>query len=480
MPVPEAGTESCRLLYGEPCKDLRQYRVSRLATYLTEILSALQFKIVIMSKLTKIKKNAAGIDLGSNEFFVSVDGETIESFETFTTSTIELINYLKDHSIETVAMESTGILWLPLYDMLEKEGFEVFLVNASHAKNVPGQKSDPADCRWLQTLHSYGLLRASFVPKDEIRKLRTFVRLREDHIEMGTAHVQHMQKAMELMNLKLKNVISQLHGASGIRIVEAILSGVRDPYKLAELCETSILKHKKEKVIESLKGNYKEEYLFVLRQAYNAWLFYQNQILECDKQIEEILSNITKDITETDTGSPKPSRHNRPKIDKLHEKIVMLNHGRNATQLPGISDTTMLKLTAELGIDFTKWPTEKHFTSWLGLSPKKHQSGKTKKRKRNNANTKAGQIFKESAMSIANSKHIALKGFYHRIKTKHGPRAANKATARKLAGLYYRFMTKGMEYVEIGLKEYENRYKETMIRNLKRKANDLGYQIVAA
>lgn len=480
MPVPEAGTESCRLLFGEPRKDLCRCRVSRLAMYLTEILSALLLKKVIMSKLKEIKQNAAGIDLGSKEFFVSVDGETVKSFETFTASIIELIKYLKDNSIKTVAMESTGILWLPLYDMLEKEGFEVFLVNAAHAKNVPGQKSDPADCRWLQTLHSYGLLRASFVPEDEIRKLRTYVRLREDHIEMRSAHIQHMQRAMELMNLKLKNVISQLHGASGIRIIEAILADVRDPVKLAELCETSILKTKREKVIESLKGNYKEEYIFALRQAYNAWLFYQDQILECEKQIEEILSNITKDIFEMDTGSPKPSRHNRPQIDGLHEKIVLLNHGRNATQLPGISDTTMLKLTAELGCDFTKWPTEKHFTSWLGLSPKKHQSGKTKKNKRNNAKTKAGQIFKESAMSIANSKHIALKGFYHRIKTKHGARAANKATARKLAVLYYRFMTKGMDYVEIGLKEYELRYKEVMLRNLNRKAKDLGYQVVAA
>ena len=480
MPVPEAGTESCRLLFGEPRKDLRRCRVSRLAMYLTEILSALLLKKVIMAKLKEIKQNAAGIDLGSKEFFVSVDGETVESFETFTRSIIELIKYLKDNSIETVAMESTGILWLPLYDMLEKEGVEVFLVNASHAKNVPGQKSDPADCRWLQTLHSYGLLRASFVPTDEIRKLRTYVRLREDHIEMRSSHIQHMQRAMELMNLKLKNVISQLHGASGMRIVEAIISGVQDPVQLAELCETSILITKREDVIESLKGNYKEEYIFALRQAYNAWLFYQDQILECEKKIEEILSDITRDISEMETGSPNPSRHNRPQIDGLHEKIVMLNNGRNATELPGISDTTMLKLTAELGCDFTKWPTEKHFTSWLGLSPKKHQSGKTKKSKRNNAKTKAGQIFKESAMSIASSKHLALKGFYHRIKTKHGAHAANKATARKLAVLYYRFMTKGMDYVEIGLQEYEKRYKEIMYRNLTKKAKELGYQIVAA
>lgn len=433
-----------------------------------------------MSKLMEIKKKAAGIDLGSNEFYVSVDGETVRSFETFTSSIIELIKYLKEHLIKTVAMESTGVLWLPLFDMLEKEGFEVFLVNAAHAKNIPAQKSDPADCRWLQKLHRYGLLRASFVPKGNIRRLRTFVRLREDHLSMASSHIQHMQRAMELMNLKLKNVISQLHGVSGLRIINAILKGERNPVTLTELCDVLILKHKKERVKESLRGNYKEEYIFLLKQAYDAWQFYQGQIKECDLQIEKLLKEVTAQIPISDTGSPKPSRHNCPQIEELHDKIVKLNQGRNATQISGISDTTMLKLTAELGIDYNKWPTEKHFVSWLGLSPKKHQSGKLKRNKRNYAKTKGGQIFKECAMSIANSKHLALKGFYHRIKTKHGARAANKATARKLAVLYYRFMTKGMEYVEIGLIEYEKQYKEIMIRNLSRKAKILGLQIVAA
>ncbi len=448
--------------------------------YQTGILSALLAKLSNMSKLKEIKENAAGIDLGANEFYVSVDGKTVRCFETFTSSIIELIMYLKGYGIETVAMESTGVLWLPLYDMLEKEGFEVFLVNAAHAKNIPAQKSDPADCRWLQKLHRYGLLRASFVPGDDIRRLRTFVRLREDHLEMASSHIQHMQKAMELMNIKLKNVISQLHGASGLRIVKAILVGERDPAKLTELCDVLILKHKKEKVKESLNGNYKEEYIFLLKQAYDAWQFYQQLIKECDAQIGKLLNEVTLPMPLVDTGFPKPSRHNCPQIEGLHDKIVTLNCGRNATQISGISDTTMLKLTAELGTDYSKWPTEKHFTSWLGLSPKKHQSGKLKKSKRNNVKTKAGQIFKECAMSIANSKHLALKGFYHRIKTKHGARAANKATARKLAVLYYRFMTKGMEYVEIGLTEYEKRYKDIMIRNLNRKAKMLGLQIVAA
>lgn len=433
-----------------------------------------------MPKLEEIRKNAAGIDLGSKEFFVSIDGKTVRSFQTYTTCLIELVNYLLENYIVTVAMESTGVLWLPLYDMLEKAGIEVFLVNAAHAKNIPAQKSDPSDCRWLQKLHKYGLLRASFVPADDIRKLRTLVRLREDHLDMAATHIQHMQKAMELMNLKLKNVISQLHGVSGMRIIESILSGERDPEKLSLLCEDSILKKKRNLVIESLNGNYKGEYLFLLKQAYNAWRFYQVQITECDTEIEKLLNEITRNMPISDTGEAKPSRHNCPKVEQLHDKIVRINNGKNATQISGISDTTMLKLTAELGTDFARWPTEKHFTSWLGLTPKKHQSGKMKKKKKNNAKTKAGQIFKECAMSISNSKHLALKGFYHRIKTKHGARAANKATARKLAVLYYRFMTKGIEYVEIGLNEYEKRYKEKMIQNLRKKANDFGLQLVAA
>jgi hypothetical protein len=288
-----------------------------------------------------------------------------------------------------------------------------------------------------------------------------------------------MQKAMDLMNLKLKNVIDQLHGISGLRIVKAILEGERNAAKLASLCEPIILRKKEEQVISALKGNFKEEYVFMLRQAFKAYLFYQSQMNECDKEIEKLLTRMLQGKGDVDAGKEAPSRHNQPNIEELHNKLVRLHDGKNPTVLPGISDMTMLKLTAELGCDFTKWPTEKHFTSWMGLSPKKHQSGKTNKTRKQKVNSKAGQIFRESAMSIANSKYLALKGFYARIKSKHGARAANKATARKLADLYYRFMTKGIEYVETGLNEYEKRYKELIIRNLTKKAKTVGYQLIA-
>ena len=200
-----------------------------------------------MAKVERIRENAAGIDLGTEMNFVSVDGTTVKTFGTFTSDNAQLVQYLKDSGTKSVVIESTGVIWLPIYDAIEAAGIEAFLVNAAHAKNVPGQKSDPADCRWLQQLHTFGLLRASFVPKDDIRTLRTFVRMREDHIEMASSHIMHMQKAFELMNLKLKNVISQLHGVSGMKIVKAIIEGQRDAEKLADLCDVQIKKNKKAK-----------------------------------------------------------------------------------------------------------------------------------------------------------------------------------------------------------------------------------------
>lgn len=478
MPVPETSTESCGLKNGEP--QFVKTRVSRLAVYKAIKTFSLAHKKINMSnsKLEKIKQNAGGIDLGSKDFYVSIDGESVKSFPTYTSSLEELVEYLLKNSVTTVAMESTGVLWLPLYDMLEAAGIETFLVNAAHSKNIPAQKSDPADCRWLQKLHSYGLLRASFVPKDEIRKLRFYMRSREDHQDIASSHIQHMQRALDLMNIKLHNVISQIHGVSGQKIINSILKGERDAQKLVELCDERIKSKKRDAVIESLKGNYKEEYLFMLRQAYTAYQFYQDQILECDEVIDKILLLINKGKRIITKGEAKPSRHNQPEIKNLHDKLVTLHEGKNPTELPGISDMTLLKLTAELGCDYKKWPTEKHFTSWLGLSPRKNQSGKTNKRSKRKINSKAGQIFKESAMSIANSKYLSLKGFYYRIKSKHGAKAAIKATARKLAVLYYRYMTKGFEYVELGLSEYEKRYKEHLIRSITKKAQLAGYQLV--
>lgn len=432
-----------------------------------------------MAKVKKIRKNAAGIDIGTENFFVSVDGEKVQVFETFTSSIEESITYLKAHHIETVAMEATGVLWVPLYDMLEEAGFEVYLVNGAHARNVPGLKSDPYDCRWLQQLHSFGLVRSSFIPPDQIRLLRNCVRLRSDHLRTASGYILQMQRAFELMNIKLHEVIDQLQGASGMRIIKAILAGERNANNLLSLCDKRIRLKKKEQVLKSLKGNYKEEYLFLLQQALDCYEFFQGKIKECDIQIEFYLTKITANLPEVEPTVSKPARHNDIEFKNFHRMLVKLAGGKNATQLPGISDKTFFELIAETGTDLQNvFPTEKHFVSWMGLSPKKIQSGKmNKNKKRFIPKTKAGQAFRMIALSISNSKNLALKGFYNRIKYKHGSKIAIKALARKIAVLYYNFMTKGIDYVEHGLTQYEAKYKEHLIKNLDKRAKELGYAI---
>jgi len=302
--------------------------------------------------------------------------------------------------------------------------------------------------------------------------------MREDHIENAAGKIQQMQKALELMNIKLHNVISDLKGKSGLRIMEAIIEGETHPENLATLCDKRILKEKRSQVLASLHGNYKKEYLFVLRQAYEGYQFYQKQIGTCDTEIDLLLKEITKELPVPPETPSLPARHNQPQVENLHQHVVQLTNGRNATVLPGLCDKTVLKLISEVGTDLSRWTSEKHFVSWLGLSPWKNQSGKMRRSKRNPVRTIAGQIFRESALSIANSKHLALKGFYRRIKSHHGFKIAIKATARKIAVFFYRFMTKGLEYVERGLVEYEERYKEICLRNLNKRAKQFGFDLV--
>lgn len=431
-----------------------------------------------MKDLKRIRENVAGIDIGSTQFFVSTDGETVKVYETFTEGIKKMIFDLSEEGITSVAIEATGVLWVSLHDMLESSGFEVYLVNSYHSRNIPDQKTDSKDCRWLQTLHSYGLLKKSFIPPEKIREMRTYVRQREELIENAAKEIQHMQKAFELMNIKLHNVISDIKGKSGMLIIESILSGERNPENLVRHCDLRIKKEKYPMIIESLKGNYKTEYLFLLKQAYQCYMFFQTQIVACDQEIEKLLKEITSGLPVPPTSDPSPSRHNQPQIKDLHKMLVQLSGGTNASVLPGLCDKTILKLIAELGTDLSKWSNEKHFTSWLGLSPWKKQSGKMSRHKRNPAKTKAGQIFRESVLSISTSKNLALKGFYQRIKSRKGHKVAVKATARKLAGLFYRFMTQGFEYVEKGLNEYERQYREKITKNLSKKASSLGYMLV--
>lgn len=432
-----------------------------------------------MSSLSKLYPNSCGIDIGSEKVYVSVEDQPVRNFPTFTASYRELSSYLKENSITHVAMEATGIYWITLYDVLESDGFDVTLVNPADSKNLPGRKTDVQDCQWIQQLFSYGLLRKSFVPEDIVRKLRVYTRMREDKLQMASSHIQHMQKALIQMNIRLPEVLSQTHGASGMTMIKAILEGERNAEVLLSYCTTSLIKRKGADILLALEGNYKEEYLFELQQAYDGYLFYLDQVAKCDQEAEKILKeyNSRSDKDYKDSHPIKPIRHNKPEIKHLHELLLGI-HGANPTTLPGLTDYSLMKLTAELGNDITQWPTVKNFVSWLGLAPGKHQSGKMNKRSRKKAVTRAGQIFKQAAQSILLSKQPGLGVFARRIKTRRGSGIAIKATARKIAELYYNMFSKGMAYVEQGVKKYEEKLQEQQIMFLQKKALELNLQLV--
>ena len=429
-------------------------------------------------KIRKINHSAAGIDIGASDIFIGIENKEVLSFSTFTESYLDAISYLKENTITTVAMEATGVYWYSLYDMIESSGIEVYLVNGRAMKNVPGRKSDVQDCQWLQELHSYGLLKRCFIPDDITRQLRTYCRLRQDHLSLSSQHIQHMQKAFDSMNIKLHNVISQINGVSGLRIVKAIIEGNHNPVELSKLCEKSILKKKEDLVISSLKGHYREDYIFALSQAVDGYEFYQKKAVECDKQIEKLLEKITKDKSlPQKITPPKRIRHNAPQIENLHRMLMQLTEGNDPSQVVGLTDKTLLELIAETGTDLSRWPTEKHFTSWLCLAPGKHQSGKKNKNRKRRGHTKAGQIFRNAAYSLTKSKQTAIGAFYQRMKAKKGPLIANKATARKIAVIYYNVMTKGIEYVEKGIIDYQQKVKEQRLKYLNKQAKKLGFNL---
>jgi transposase len=429
--------------------------------------------------IDRILPGIAALDLGATKIFAAAADGPVKVFGTFTHELRALSLWLKEHQVHSVAMEATGIYWITVHDQLEGAGFKVTLFHGAHARNLPGRKSDVSDCQWHAMLHSHGLLRACFIPAEPIRKLRSFYRLREDHLSMAGAHIAHMQRALDMMNVRLHHVLSQLHGVSGLRVMDAILAGERDPARLAALCERQILKKKKAEVLASLEGDWQEHHLFALRQALEAYRFYQQQMAACDGQIAALLENLNADQPAV---LPKPGqkvkvvRHNAPAIADLHGQLLTLCAGRDATLLPGISPLSWMKLLGEVGTDLRAFPSAKHFTSWAGLVPQRHQSGR-RKRKVPRPKTKVGQIFREAAMSIAKSKNLALGGFYRRTKGRHGAPVAIVATARKLAELFYRAMTRGLEYVEEGLSKYEANCREQSERHLRKLAARLGFTI---
>jgi transposase len=431
------------------------------------------------ANLKKINYNVSGIDLSSEEMFIAIVDKGVRRFSTFTRGLEEASCYLKLEGIEKIVMEATGIYWIPVYEHFEKEGFDVSLVNGAHAKNVPGRKTDVLDSEWLRELHTYGLLRASFIPEAEIRELRYYVRLRDDHIAMGATHINIIQKNLDMMNIKLHKVIDSVMSKSGLLIVRAILDGVRNPEKLWELCQEYITDEKRQGVIDSLKGNYRKEYLFGISQALQMWEQYQLMQKYCDKEIEKLLQKMTIEFEDPQNlSTPKRMKQNKPEIEDFHRLMVKLTGGNDTTAIAGINDYSALKIIAETGLDFSKFKNEKHFTSWLGLAPSAHQSGKKKRRKGRRHCNRAGFIFRQLAVNVGNGKHTALSSFYKRIRSRAGKMIAIKATARKIAVYFFHLMTKGIAFVEEGIKKYEKRYAEQQRKFVERKAHEMGYILV--
>ena len=348
--------------------------------------------------LPVLDPTAAAIDVGSEQLHVSIAGGPPKVFGTTTGQLYELRDYLLAQGVRSVAMEATGIYWLCPYEVLEKAGLQVVVVNGKYVKNLPGRKTDMKDCQWQATLHAHGLLKPGFVPPEHIRRLQDYIRLRTDHITMAGSHEQHMQKALDRMNLKIHDVISDLTGMSGLKMIEAILGGERNPVALLALCDAQIQKNKAGRLRAALEGTWKEEHLFALRQAYELWQFYQKKIAECDQAIERVLV-VLAGPEDPKNPAPPPTKRggvNAPQITGLHGMLWRLCGNKELTTLPGVADYVLLQLLAEVGTDLAKnWQTEKHFTAWLGLAPGSRQSGKRRgnqKRGRNRPGRKIRKI----------------------------------------------------------------------------------------
>jgi len=373
-------------------------------------------------------------------------------------------------------MESTGIYWIQLYLILEEYGFEVFLVNARHIKNVSGRKSDVQDCQWIQQLHSFGLLNASFQPDLNGRELRTYMRHRKNLTESYSMQVQLMQKAMEQMNIKLTNVLSDITGKSGLAIIEAILKGERNASKLALLADSRVKAPQKD-IIKSLQGIWREEHLFELRQAYELYLAFKQKIKECDSQIELALQKHYGSSSKDDTESKRKVKSNN-KFDFNATAYLKKILGVNITKIFGISELSAMQIIAETGIDMSKWATSKHFVSWLNLAPNNRISGgkmlKSKKEKKKN---KAGQAFQIAAFTLIRSNNW-LGATYRRFASHHGAPIAVKAVARKIAIIFYQMIKNQVEFTPLSIDRYNHLFKERKLKYIKNQASLLGFQLI--
>jgi transposase len=435
-----------------------------------------------------VEPNSAGIDVGAREMYVAIppdrDAEPVRVFRTFTADLEALIDWLIERGITTVAMEATGVYWIPLYQILEDRGVRACLVNARHMKNAPGRRTDWHECQWLQYLHATGLLRAAFRPEQDVCAVRTLLRHRNELVQMAAQHVQHMQKALTQMNLQIHHVISDITGLTGLTIVDAILAGERDPVKLADLRHPSI-QADEETIRKSLEGDWREEHLFTLHQSRQMSTHYRNNIEACDQTISKLLGKFEPQVDiEKQPLHPNrgPSRKRRTKRTgdfgfEVRTEAYKL-YGVDVTQIPGV-DGVAIPIFSEIGRDLTaQFPTARQFASWLGLCPDNDKSGGkvlwTGVRRINN---RAAQMFRLAANSLHHNR-TPLGDFLRRMKAKLGPAGGITATAHKIAIIFYTLVTKQIEYDETIWAARDEQRQKRFQDKIKRQARQLGYKLV--
>jgi len=436
-------------------------------------------------KMPMVHPNAAAIDVGATMHMAAVrpdrTPEPVRSFGTFTTDLHRLVEWFKECGVETVVMESTSVYWIPIFELLDAHGFTVLLVNARDAKHVPGRKTDVSDAQWLQRLHSYGLLRASFRPKGQISELRAYMRQRERLLEYAASHIQHMQKALIEMNLQLHHVVADITGATGLRIIRTILAGERDPKVLALLrdyrCHSSA-----ETIEKALTGSYRAEHLFALEQALALYDAYHEKASACDARIEAVLKELSIGrgrCSGTELPSPRRSRTDQANALAFDVRAALFALlGKDITKIDGLGPYISLKLIAECGDDLSAWPSPKHFTSWLCLAPSnKISGGKVLSSRTRRSGSRAAALLRLAAVTVGRT-DTALGAFYRRLSARIGKAKAVTATARKIAVLFYNAVRYGMEYVDPGASFYETRYRKRVVDNLHRRAKAFGFVLM--
>ena len=436
--------------------------------------------------LEVVHPRAAGIDVGNSAHYVAVrpdcDAEPVRRFECFTADLHRLANWLQSCGVKTVAMQSTGVYWIPLYDILEEHGFEVYLVNARHTKNLPGRKSDVQESQWLLKLHTYGLLNNSFQPASKIRVLRTYWRQRAQHVSGAATCIQRMQKALTQMNIQLANVISDLSGVTGQMIVRAIVGGERDPRKLAELSHPRI-QASRGQIAESLEGNWRQELIFVLQQEIEMYDTYQRRISECDQQLQKHLAAFADTVPPPAKQELPPKKKGKQNKNNPHFHLadeLQRITGVDLTRIDGVDVMVAQTLVSEVGLDMSRWKTEAHFASWLGLCPDNRISGdKVLARGTRHVVNRAATALRMGASTLLRSQTY-LGAQYRRLRSKLGAPKAITAMAHRLARLVYRMLKYGQQYVDKGAEYYEERNRQQQIEFVRKKAAQLGLQLTPA